>query len=531
MKRMLPILSALWLCAQQALAQLPPVCSLLNAGFQVDTRGGVVQTPDGGVVMTGYYNFTNTDNAKIVATKLDANGVLQWMKTYSTGTSLTDVGGAILTTADGGLALAGTLELGQVFIMKMDIAGTPEWTKTYDDPGPYGLRLNSNGFVQLADGGFALHAGTSLGSENWLMLRVDAQGEVLWSDWLGYAGGFPTDVAELPNGDLVFTGADQGLGNPNLILRKDGLSGATEWMHWYTSGPDHTMAMLGLAVAPDSTIVVGGYELGASYHDAFAFAVSSDGTPLWSARIGTNGIDDGEDIVRAPNGDYVLCGRLAQDTTNYPLLGGFVARLDANGQRLWSKHVNIPGTNGFRPIRCSMADDGGVLMGGYCSTTTYYPQAFMKLDANGNSCPYCPSSDVGTQESLSITVAPDQSFAFSGPWATAADLTFTVADITGSVTSFSCGSTDVDEPTSAPDVTIAPNPFAESAILTLQSAGAPGSARLEIRDLAGRLVHAQQVTGTTTVIERGALANGHYIYSVANERGRSTRGALQIIGR
>ena len=337
-------------------------------------------------------------------------------------------------------------------------------------------------------------------------------------------------MAELPNGDLVFTGADQGLGNPNLILRKDGLSGAMEWMHWYTTGPDHTLTMHGLAVAPDSTIVVGGYELSASYEDAFAFAVSSAGTPLCSTRIGTNEIDEATDIVRAPNGDYLLCGRMAQDTTDYPLLGGFVARLDANGQRLWSKHVNMPGTNGFWPIRCSMADDGGLLLGGYCSTTTNYPQAFMKLDANGNSCPYCPSSDAGTQDSLSITVLPEQAFAFTGPWATVAEINFIMEDVTAAVTSSICGTTGVDEHENAPQVTIAPNPFVRSASITVMGVSSQKNARLEILDLSGRTVLTKRLEAETTIMDRGALATGQYVYHVVDEYGTLARGVFQIAG-
>ena len=448
------LLAALLAGVGPSLAQMPPTCILFNAGFQADGRGGVVETSDGGAAITGGRELGNGGNAKVVITKLDPTGLLEWMKVYSNSPgSPSEWGMAIISTADGGLAIAGVLTQYKTFIMKLDAAGTPLWAKTYDGPGGYVVEMYSNGFIQLADGGFALHAASWGGNENtWLMLRTDADGDVLWSDGLQFVG-FAYDVAELPNGDLVFVGADTGLGNPNLVLRKDGLTGTTEWMHWYYAGQDHILDPHAVATAPDSTIVIGGYVGSAAYDDDFVLALASDGTLLWSTRIGTEEVENYQDMVRMPNGDYVLSGRLHQDTTNYPPIGSFVARLDANGQRLWSRNVEHPDVNTLWPVRCAPASDGGVLLTGYSGTSINYPQSFVKLDANGNTCPYCPSVDVGTQDTLAITMLPDQGFAVAGPWATATAVTFSVVDITNTVVATYCGITGVEEAVSAPGVT------------------------------------------------------------------------------
>ena len=86
-------------------------------------------------------------------------------------------------------------------------------------------------------------------------------------------------------------------------------------------------------------------------HSRCNAALASDGTLLWSTRIGTEEVEGYQDMVRMPNGDYVLSGRLHQDTTNYPPIGSFVARLDANGQRLWSRNVEHPDVNTLWPVR------------------------------------------------------------------------------------------------------------------------------------------------------------------------------------
>ncbi|MFZ1688291.1 MAG: hypothetical protein WAU70_12750, partial [Flavobacteriales bacterium] len=405
MKHALPFLSALCL-GLEPMAQMPPTCVLLHAGFLTTSWGGVTETADGGVAFTGGYDPTNSGYSDVVLTKLDASGALQWMKTYTTGITSGEYGRDILATSDGGTAVAGYLELGQVFIMKLDANGGQEWTKTYDAPGFFGLQMAS-GFVQLPDGGYALICTSQfLPNDAWLMLRTDASGEVLWSDRLDYTGGYPRDVAAMPNGDLVFIGQETGLGNPSAILRKDGLTGATEWIHWYSAGPNYVTEMRGLVTAPDSTIVVGGIVSGPTYLDAFALALTPDGTPLWSTHIGTNEYEYAENIARAPNGDYLLAGARMQAVTSTPL-GRFVVRLDPDGQMLWSKNVSHPDATCNWPVRCAAASDGGMLLTGYAGTATNYPQSFMKLDTDGNSCPYCPSEALGTQDTLAIALAVD----------------------------------------------------------------------------------------------------------------------------
>ena len=227
MKHALIPFAALCLCVHPCAAQMPPTCTLLDAGFFTSSWGGVTEMADGGAAFTGGYDPTNAGHSDVVLTRLDGSGALQWMKTYSTGSVPSEYGRDILTTSDGGMAVAGYLEAGQVFIMKLDANGDQQWTKTYDAPGFFGLQMAS-GFIQLPDGGYALTSTSQfLSNDAWLMLRTNSTGDVLWSDRLDFTGGYPMDVAALPNGDLIFIGDESGLGTPSVILRKDGLTGTT----------------------------------------------------------------------------------------------------------------------------------------------------------------------------------------------------------------------------------------------------------------------------------------------------------------
>lgn len=528
MKTTLILLALSGCLATVAKAQMPPTCVLIDAGFLANSWGGVTETPDGGAAFTGGYDFTNAGNSDVVVTKLGADGALQWMKSYSTGTIPAEFSRGILATTDGGLAVTGYLEAGQVFIMKLDADGGQQWTKTYEAPGGAGHQM-ANAFTQLPDGGFALvETSQFLSYDNWFMLRTDANGEVLWSDELDYFCGYPMDVAVLPNGDLVFVGGSANFYSINLVMRKDGLTGATEWKHWYTPGTGISMLMSSVVVAPDSTIVVSGLVGVGTSIDAYALALMPDGQPLWATHIGTDQNEYADNIALAPNGDYLLAGMRLYNGFPASGLGQFVVRLDPDGQLLWSRNLTNPDANySSSPVRCTAASDGGVLVTGYTSTPSNYPQGFTKLDAAGNSCAYCPSEEMGNQDSLAITMAPDMGFGNPGPWATAADLTFTVADLTPVVSATICGSTGLQVAPAMPSSTLAPNPFTEFAVLTLADA-AFTNGLLEIRDVTGRLAHAQPVSGSSARVERGTLAAGHYAYRLLRNGTTVACGTIQV---
>lgn len=530
MKYTLILSLAICSIAHSTSAQLPETCVLLDAGFFTTGWGGTVETPDGGAVICGGYDYTNSGYSDIVLTKLNASGALQWMKTWSTGPNAAEYGMAVINTSDGGLAVAGHIgdSGGTGYLMKLNSSGVAEWTKAYAHPTKF-LQMAYNGLVQLPDGGFALHWGATLGANGWMMLRTDADGEVLWSDELNFAGGFPADVAALPNGDLIFTGTEQSINPVDLLMRKDGLTGATEWMHWYDPGANEYINFHNLVVGPDSTIAVCGIASSITYVDAFAMALTAAGTPIWSTRVGGVQNENAKDIAWDPNEGYVLAGEMREPAPLYTILGGFVARLDLSGQRVWSKFITHPDVNAIQPFHCATASDGGVLLTGEAGTSQNYPQFFTKLDADGNSCPYCPSVDEGTGTAMNITIGVDQGSAFAGPWATASDFSgFTATNITPTVEV--CGTTAVEELSTGPTVTVAPNPFEDQVVIALDGM-VRGSAWIEVRDVSGRLAHTQRIEGKSTIIERGTLAPGPYTFRISDASGTIANGALQAAGR
>lgn len=525
--RHLPSFSiAVLLTTSAAYAQLPETCMLFDAGFFTTGWGGTVETPDGGAVICGGYDYTNSGWSDIVLTKLDDTGALQWMKTWSTGPNAAEYGMAVINTSDGGLAVAGHIGAsgGTGYLMKLNSSGVAEWTRTYTHSTKF-LQMAYNGLVQLPDGGFALHWGATSGNGGWMMLRTDADGEVLWSDELNFAGGFPADVAALPNGDLIFTGTEQSINPVDLLMRKDGLTGATEWMHWYSPGANEYINFHNLVVGPDSTIAVCGIASSITYVDAFAMTLTAAGTPIWSTRIGGTLNENAKDIAWDPNEGYVLAGERRETAPSLALLGGFIARLDANGQGVWSKFLTHPDVNALSTRHCAVASDGGVLLTGETGTAQNYPQFLIKLDADGNTCAHCPSVDEGTATAMNVQIGVDQGTTFPGPWATGSVFTgFTASDITPTVAA--CGVAGVHEFSQAPQVTVTPNPFDDQVVITWDRV-VNGSARIEVCDVAGRVVHVQRIEGQRAIVARAALAPGRYTFRITDANGPVANGVLQ----
>jgi hypothetical protein len=524
------------LCATAACAQLQQTCMVVESGFYNLSEAGFVQTADGGFASAGPFSETNDGYNEIGVTRFDANGDLLWMRKWTTGNNDNIFPQALVATDDGGLVLAGvdqaTGPQNGWFIVKLDASGTLAWAKTYASPD-FSLTgsIYSDGFIQTNDGGFAVIANGSGFPGSYCTLRTDANGNLLWSGEVRNTG-VASDVAELPNGDLIFTGWKEGFLQPHLVLRKDGLTGTTEWMHWYNSTTDE-FSVYGVTIGPDSTIVMVGHcsvPVPGTWVSIGVMALDAAGTPLWMTKVRTDDGVRGNQITPHPDGGYVIAGTANEALPPFADIAPCIVKLDANGQLEWSKRY--PPTSGLLYSwfsRISITDDGDLLVTGRTAATNTYVQRLLKLAPDGSTCPYCPSQDTGSYQALVPQIAPDLTFEDMGPWAAEAPLTLTMTDLTATVLAAMCGTTGIEDAGPSALGTLAPNPFTTSTTLRLPSAGFSRRTILEIRDATGRTVRQQLLTSEVTTIERGGLCSGSYVYRVTDGSIILARGMLQAI--
>lgn len=174
-------------------------------GSGMEEPNRVRSTADGGFIIAA---FTYSDDGDIALQqglfdawllKVDANGVLEWQRTY--GGSSGDLARDVIETTDGGYAFIGASwsndgdvsgNHGQydAWVVKVDTAGAIQWQRAYGGTA----WDDGTAIVQCADGGYAFTgqvesnngdiSGNHGLNDAWLV-RLDDAGNVLWQRCLG----------------------------------------------------------------------------------------------------------------------------------------------------------------------------------------------------------------------------------------------------------------------------------------------------------------------------------------------------------
>ena len=161
-------------------------------GTDGDWAYSMIQTADGGYALAGSTYSFNASEEDFYLVKTDADGVMQWNKTYG-GTGY-DTAWALIQTTDGGYALAGDYDVGEYvydfWLVKTDVVGNHLWNKTYGGHGVMDADW-CRSVVQTTDGGYTVVGTTnSYGAGNgdaWLV-KTDADGNYLWNKTYGGTG-------------------------------------------------------------------------------------------------------------------------------------------------------------------------------------------------------------------------------------------------------------------------------------------------------------------------------------------------------
>jgi hypothetical protein len=176
-------------------------------GSDDDEAKAIIATSDGGYVISGYTFSTDgdvTDNhgeADVWVLKLNSNGVIQWSKTF--GGSSYDESYSMIATANGGFAIIGTTESTDgdvtsnhgdidVWMLKLDASGMKQWSKTYGGSD----RDEASSIITTIDGGYAIAGMTAStdgdvsgtiteGDDDAWIVKLDAAGTVAWTNAFG----------------------------------------------------------------------------------------------------------------------------------------------------------------------------------------------------------------------------------------------------------------------------------------------------------------------------------------------------------
>jgi len=189
-----------------------------NKTFQGSIYGSrtVQQTSDGGYVITGGIGSLNGGDMLLL--KTDSTGNHLWNRTY--GGPEFEMGRSVQETSDGGYIVTGdTWSYGEgeedVYLVKTDSEGNLLWNRTFGgSDSDWGRSVE-----QSSDGGYIVAGWTHTPTRNQdvLVLKVDAEGDLLWSSRFGGSRDeWAISVQQTDDGGYIVTGGTRSYGEGGI---------------------------------------------------------------------------------------------------------------------------------------------------------------------------------------------------------------------------------------------------------------------------------------------------------------------------
>lgn len=356
-------------------------------GTDWEAARSVVGTLDGGYIVAGSTTSFDGDvtfnhgQEDWWLVKFDAYGNLIWQR--SLGGSSSDYGHCVISTSDGGYAVAGTANSNDgdvvenngsvdAWFVKLSNGGEIEWSANFG--GSLGDFAES--IIQTSDGGFAVVGETrssdgdidvSYGLDDVWLIKLNTLGLLEWKVSIGGSNNDEvSSVIQMNNDGFLVSGhtysndglIDDNNGASDLWLVGIGPSGEFIWQRTY-GGPGHDRAKSLMVTTEGDYFVFG--ETG-SYSgdvpnsigsmDYWLMNFSDSGDILWQSRFGGSGNDYAAEACVNDNDEIILLGNSGsldgQVECNIPTAHSFLVKLSTSYNILSGQVFLDMNGNGFK---------------------------------------------------------------------------------------------------------------------------------------------------------------------------------------
>jgi len=311
---------------------------------------------------------------------------VEWERMYG-GASMENCM-SLIPSMHGGFLLSGfsfsfgaSVGASDFWLVKIDEQGDSLWSHTYggrDMEYCFAVRELQNGELALA--GWT-QTFAEYGYDAWLV-RADENGDSLWSRT--YSWDFSTDLCQdmtiTNNEEFVLAGTSWSAGDPGgnedgTIVRIDN-RGDTLWTSRFFG---HSWSEF-RSVIP---VHAGGYILaGAKDSDFWLVRINEIGEALWDRTYGDDNIQECESVVETPDGGFLLLGRNQSAVSGDSWM--YVLRTDGEGDPLWNRRYGRGYEWGQKVIALG---DGGFLLGGGTNDLESRSELYylVRIDEDGDS--------------------------------------------------------------------------------------------------------------------------------------------------
>ena len=288
------------------------------------SQAGLIRSSDGNYVFTGGHRDTIDYTWHGLYGKFDENGDTLWLKVDPWEQSTNIIG--VTEAADGGYLFTGravdTLNLSvQLYLLRTDIDGNVIWFRTYGglgyDMGIWSANTPDGGFIT---GGF-YGSNPSQSSDGWL-LRVDAEGEVVWSKTYGGVNNDCGVAIRSLGGDTYLMNhcidsiaSGSSVSQIYRYISKIDGNGNTLWKSYYAENHPWSPETASLRILEDGSAVIVGRIVRLGWgQGVWVIKFSAEGQELWHRNYLTvNGNEENKyaiDFTKAHDGGLVLVGRI-----------------------------------------------------------------------------------------------------------------------------------------------------------------------------------------------------------------------------
>jgi predicted secreted protein len=305
----------------------------IHAWDEEDVATACVPCPYG-YFIGGYTESQGSGDKDFYLEKMFDWGQTIWTRTY--GGPGSDACNAILPTSDRGCIMVGqTNSFGaggtDVWLVSAASNGDSLWSRTYGGPDDdYCAAI-----VPASDGGYYL-AGTTesfgLGLRDFWLMKTNANGDSLWSDYYGGSGDdWCFSAQRTADGGLILAGYTNsfGTGHTDVWLVKTDENGVHQWNRTYNGRtPEDFDGAFCVQQTTDGGYIMTGSSFYApgQHSDIMVLRVNANGDSLWSLFYGGAGMDVGHAVQQTSDGGFlVLC------------------YLDDPGQNAWLIRLNPEG--------------------------------------------------------------------------------------------------------------------------------------------------------------------------------------------
>jgi hypothetical protein len=420
----------------------------------------VEQTNDGGYVVGGYTkSFGNgLDEAYLI--KTDAVGDIEWTKAY--GDNIAEYIFSVKQTPDGGYVAVGTTysfnsqPFGNIYLLKTDANGDLQWSRVIgiaDYDYGYSVQVTS-------DGGYIIGGLTSsigAGNYDYYVIKTDSTGDIEWAKSIGgWANDQGYSIQQTSDSGYVIAGQANsfGTGPYEVMLNKLANNGDIQWTKRYGDGSNNYIGNE-VKQTSDGGYVISGWAVPDNSNDQDMYLLKTDGSGniQWEKLLGGAGSDFGNDVIETSNGDFISVGYSQSFNADQDI---YAVRTDLNGTVIWSKIYGYDDNDQGNAI--IQAADGGFVIAGL--GTNYGPGGqdvfLIKTDSNGDAG--CGTVTVTSSESTpgntASTATPSEQSAWLGFPVTSPQTTGgSQVDLCEFITSI-----DLNENEPGSDIAIYPNP-------------------------------------------------------------------------